>query len=688
MTKQSTSSDNVVIAALQPPKSTTCHKLPLLLLLPLISSSIPPGTRGFSPTSLARNTRNMGSHRLRTAFLFHATHNDNDGNDEYQDDDDDDYKHEDNDDERDDEEGIDANIPDFETKRMEIVRILQKTYYRSMEDETVDERNVDEFLDSDETATLSSSSSLSSSIQPQRRSKRPQLDKSTGKISNLPLWRVGWVETPGRRNCLNVHEGKYTHMFETIFATQSTVPSEPASGSSPSASPSASASSWASFQSDEIDDDNNWMDLPSMYFGHLHLPGGTSSALSGREKFRLKTWKEELADESRFYDVDDDDDETPADRKNALAAADSGKLQSIAPDRSAVVGCLMHILDHRRMDDGRLVVLVQAVERFVVEEVLETKPYCVADVQILPDQEDLAGWNADGTVTSAVAAATTAGKADDENDDDAARKGDLGEEMNESECKHIRGEAVTASFYYHDYEFDDVKLPIAKTTTLKCNEDDDDENFVSKDEVPWLGISKLLPFAHYSSDDKSLDAANEKLTHALNPDKRKTISVATTTKNELPLERQLWNGGILWNPPPVSKVVIRRIEDTTDCDTLETLLWLALDDFCRATKFVLPEEVRCLVPPEMDYLDIHPASLSSSSSSMSSSSSQCSLSPLYPKIRRQRRLSYLAPALIENLEVGKGMRQIWLNTPSTKARLLGVLERFDYLNNQLMGQFE
>jgi hypothetical protein len=142
---------------------------------------------------------------------------------------------------------------------------------------------------------------------------------------------------------------------------------------------------------------------------------------------------------------------------------------------------------------------------------------------------------------------------------------------------------------------------------------------------------------------------------------------------ELPLEQQLYGGGLLWNPPPImsSNVVIRRAEDTTDCDALETLLWLALEDFCRATGFVLPAEVSCLIPPDMDYLDVTSASIP--------------LSPKYPKARRQRRLSYLAPALIENLDVGKGMRQAWLNAPSTRARLLGVLERYDYLNNKLMG---
>ncbi|KAL7470472.1 hypothetical protein ACHAXS_010714 [Conticribra weissflogii] len=660
MTKQSHSSSSHTVAAAPrhtplPLNSSISILMSISTLMSIISTcawgfSLPP-TSMMLPRRSSANAPNIRSERLSTIFRFHATQADDDDRDDYRElhDDDDDYKDDGDDDDLDDEEEIDLSkiIPDFETKRMEIVRILQKTYYRSMADvDDVDDgvdvegRYAEEFRDRDDSAataaatttkTTTTTSPSPSSYRPLRPPKRPQLDKSTGKISHLPLWRVGWVETPGRRNCLNVHEGTYTHMFETILASQSTqtkTESQSFSG----------FQSHDSYDDDDSDDDDNWMNLPSMYFGHLYLPGGTSAALSGRDEFRLKTWKEELEDESRF--------ET---------------------DRSAVLGCLMQIVDHRRMDDGRLVVLVQAVERFAVEEVRETKPYCVADVQILLDQEDLPGWNADGT-----AAGTDQG--------DAAARGDIVEEPDESECKHIRGEAVAASFHYHDYEFDDVRLPIAETTT-------DYERFLSKHDVPWLGISKLLPFARYSSNDKSLDVANEKSAHALHSARqRTTASVAATTNKELPLERQLWNGGILWNPPPVSKVVIRRIDDTTDCDALETLLWLAIDDFCRATKFVLPDELRCLVPPEMDYLDITAAPPSSSMSS--SSSSPPSLSPMYPKIRRQRRLSYLAPALIENLEIGKDMRQIWLNTPSTRARLLGVLERFDYLNNQLMGQFE
>ncbi len=43
------------------------------------------------------------------------------------------------------------------------------------------------------------------------------LERDTGIMRNLPLWRVQWTELLGRSNVLNVHEAIYTNMFETIL---------------------------------------------------------------------------------------------------------------------------------------------------------------------------------------------------------------------------------------------------------------------------------------------------------------------------------------------------------------------------------------------------------------------------------------------------------------------------------------
>lgn len=451
----------------------------------------------------------------------------------------------------------DEGVGDFKSRRMDIVRILQKSYYRSVDDD--DDEDV-----------------IGGNFGTRRRTR---FDETTGRVLNLPLWRVGWVETPGRRNCLNVHEGQYTHMFETILSQSK----------------------------------NN--DQP-MYFGHLYVPGGSSNARKNPEH-QIKTWEQELADEGRFD-------------------ADTSFEGSRSVNRAAVIGCLMQVIDYRRMDDGRLMILVQAVERFVVDEIVETTPYAVANVQILLDEEELPWIHSSKFV-------------------------------GENTCKSLRGKAVSASFMYHDYEFDKPKLPVSDNHDA----DGDNEVYLSKDDVPWTDISMLLPFAHYSTDDVSLTTANEKREWV----EKSCLDLKEDATGSLPLEQQFQNGGLMsgYKPPLMtSDVVIRRPEDFNDCDTLETLLWLALDDFCRAAQFKLPEEVSCLLPSEMDYLDITP---------------RTTLSPKYPRIRRQRRLSYLAPALIENLDVGKDLRQVWLNTPSTKARLKAALEIFDYLNGKIMGEF-
>lgn len=103
----------------------------------------------------------------------------------------------------------------------------------------------------------------------------------------------------------------------------------------------------------------------------------------------------------------------------------------------------------------------------------------------------------------------------------------------------------------------------------------------------------------------------------------------------------------------------RRGPNAGGVDALET----QIEDFCRGTGFVLPGEVRCLMPPEMDYLDIVGATTTGDDGCCPEL-----LSAKYPKSRQQRRLSYLVPALIENVSLPmKGMRQVWLNAPSTAA---------------------
>lgn len=277
----------------------------------------------------------------------------------------------------------DDGIGDFEKERMNIVRMLQRSYYQDTPSDD-DSNKATEFESSHSAATL---------------------DPATGRINNLPLWRVGWVETPGRRNCLNVHEMQYTHMFNTILSQKSSV------------------------SSDDSDGQGEENDKP-LYYGHLYLPGGTASSNSGEERYQLKTWRDELKDENRFDNYD------------SSSTTNAPDISTLKVDRSAVVGCLMQIIDHRKMEDGRLMILVQALERFVVEEIVDTKPYAVGNVQVLLDKEELP-WERRGGDGKRVSSS-----------------------VDENSCKYVRGKAVDASFYYHDYEFD---RPVEyHSKVLKC----------------------------------------------------------------------------------------------------------------------------------------------------------------------------------------------------------------------------
>jgi hypothetical protein len=125
----------------------------------------------------------------------------------------------------------------------------------------------------------------------------------------------------------------------------------------------------------------------------------------------------------------------------------------------------MQILDHWRMDDRRLIVLIQALERFVVKENVNTRPYTVTNVQILLNKEELP-WEEGGdnneimTKTSGIWAMKHSGIRD------------AG-----SRCKFLRGvAAVVALFWYHEYVFNEPILVI----------------YLTEEDVPWLQILSLL----------------------------------------------------------------------------------------------------------------------------------------------------------------------------------------------------
>ena len=355
------------------------------------------------------------------------------------------------------------------------------------------------------------------------------LEKDTGIMRNLPLWRVQWTELPGRSNVLNVHEGIYTNMYETLLR-----------GPKP------------------------W------YVGHLYLPGGSNNIRSEEEGFQLKTWEKEA----------ETSDERSGDKDR----------------RSAVVGTLLKVSDYRRLADGRLTLLVQALERFVVVNCVQTLPYSIADVQILPDFDEAP---------------------EDETEDKARTR---------------RANQVMESFQWHDYEYDeDFKLPLA------------DSKYLDATDIWGPDIAKVLPFVPFA---KKLDPSQLKAVEC--GESKETGDFVSPLNDKLSLESRLLEHGILSEQAPLT------VEEHADlsADELEERLWLALEDFCNATELVMPDEVLCLLPPGRSW-----------------STPVDRVSSEYPSHRRQRRLSFAASAFLEQTRVGADMRQAWLETPGTVARL-------------------
>jgi Lon protease-like protein len=371
------------------------------------------------------------------------------------------------------------------------------------------------------------------------------LEKKTGIMRNLPLWRVQWTELPGRSNVLNVHEGIYTNLFETLLR-----------GPKP------------------------W------YVGHLYLPGGSKNIRSEEEAFQLKTWEKEA--------------EKP--------------IHSGDKDRSAVVGTLLKVSDFRRLADGRLTLLVQALERFVVVNCVQTLPYSIADVQILPDFDEAP---------------------EDETEDKARTR---------------RASQVMESFQWHNYEYDeDFKLPLA------------DSKYLDATDIWGPDIAKVLPFVPYAK----LDPPQLK---AVECGESKETGDFASSLNDVPsVESRLLERRILSEQAPLMAADLSNLS----ADELEERLWVALEDFCKATKLVIPDEVLCLLPPERSW-----------------STPVDRVSSEYPSQRRQRRLSFAASAFLEQTRVGGGLRQAWLETPGTLVRLRGVLERYEIVNNLLMGKYQ
>lgn len=435
----------------------------------------------------------------------------------------------------------------------------------------------------------------------------PWLDHNTGIYYSLPLWRekLGYTELPGRSLLGFVKDPSYTHMFETIIRSN----------------------------------DGN------RYFGQLRLDNNdvginvnAASPASARNR-----------------SIDPLPRPKETDMNTPLY---SWKDRINNDDAAVVVGTLMRINDHIRLDDGRLMLLLHAIERFVVVEPKQKLPYPVADVLILPDEEELTSSNND------------------------------------------LGLAVSnAVRHWSEFEYDgSIKFPIER------HADENDDRIMSLNDVLSAGegdaLGTLMPFVPYSSHDTKV----EEVVSANNAVNRGRSSGGGTKSCLPPTFSELAEQGITRE---VDSFLLQRATnpgDIPDVDDIERDLWILIDEYVqlRGVTNVFPKHLLSLLPRNIDWPETFTLdelagaysgiALAGGGEEGSITGSDAYFNRVadrtdYPIQRRQKRLSYACTALLggpinSHPLLNRTMRRRLLEIPSTKGRLWAATELFEAYNSQ------
>ena len=441
----------------------------------------------------------------------------------------------------------------------------------------------------------------------------PPIVEEDGTIARLPLWRVGWTELPGRSNVLIVHEARYTNMFEKIIRSPN----------------------------------KDWC------FGHLRLPGGSSSL--GKDEYRLLNWQEEAKVVSKGNE---------GRNGNEIAGSiDESTSLLHATNRSAVVGTLMRIIDFRRMGDGKMLLYVQAIERFVITHAVREIPYSIADVQLLADSEEIEEQ------------LQPSYKKENDDNNEFDKKSDWWSILGEKEAIGLRSLALGESFRWRKYEFDDtIRLPIR----------DDDSDDITPADVVGTALRGLIPHIPFSSS-----IPMEKERQSETPQTASQQSFERSSERGL-LEKELIESGILLGP---SEPDPQRRSSFLKAEELERSLWIFVDEYVQlqGSSSSFPRELLALLPRNVNWPDNFIledlAAAMASTSDLEESTSFERVSVGYPGHRRRKRLSYVISALTDHTPFGKGMPPILLEIHSTRDRLEACLDVFNFVNDEMMGEF-
>ena len=553
--------------------------------------------------------------------------------------------------------------------RMSMVRSIQNSFYASSSSSSSTSSSTTSH-DSNPTTTTTTTTSTTEPSQTQQHppptQQRPTLDNG-GMIEELLLWRVPWIELIGRTNVLFVHDAIYTNMFEELIRHHH--------------------QQHHSIYTNSNSDSNSHPPPPPILFGHVYLPpGGNQHLRSDHKRYKLQSWKDYLQ------------------QSEELKRPSNNHM-----DETSIIGTLMKINDYRRMNDGKLILYVQAIERFIVTQVHQTVPYGIIDGQLLPDQEEIAIIDKDVSSLSSFSTAS--------NHSDIPA---LTPTITEDIVRPIRARAIVNESWnqWFPYEYSNrIGLPIPPPTSVSSSSDSQSDvgksmipaTTLSMTDIVGCALAKVVPFAPL--DPQQLPPIPNELDYNNNYNRDKSVNrddiddMSTICpgiqSTELPVEVQLMQRGIFMDDSnhPTSDDSI---------DDLEHRLWITLNSYYLKSNTAISPFVLSLLPPSgtvtwpKGFLLEGIASvmernnrLTSLVGKMKSNDNSAETIPsrgtsnatttaptefvrvpsTYPSIRRQKRCSYYIAQILESLDIENVqlLRHTLLRIPSTKQRLSYVL---------------
>ena len=306
-------------------------------------------------------------------------------------------------------------------------------------------------------------------------------------------------------------------------------------------------------------------------------------------------------------------------------------------DKDTCIGTLLRIIDFRRVTDGRMVLLVQGLERFAISKVHQKLPYISVDAQILPDEEELTDYP---SIPSAVAAA----------------------------------------FAWHSFEY---KNNVALIDDGSAGEE------MSIDKISVERLAQLIPFASFNSGMTELASLHESIAQP-----RSNAGTENSPHHLLSMQ-DFTSRNVLSNVPTFTDLVGK--DDEPNAASIEYDLWLCIDEYVRLRSLqeLISPNLVTLLPKYTDLPDdfcLNEIASNLQKVETKRPNVRVGQSLHYPNGRRLRRLSYCASSLLGGSTptdlLNKGVRQTLLEVPSTRGRLWAVLERFVEYNSQLRSKHE